>query len=170
MSLYETTIPQMAKMLRNLDKWLDAAVAFAETKKFDPNTLLTARLAPDQYSLARQVQAACDTAKFAAGRLSGKEAPAHPDTEQTIAELKERVGKCLAYLETFKASDFNGAETRRIGLSFIPGKGLVGADYAKELGVPNFYFHATAAYMILRHNGVPLGKGDFLGSLTLVDV
>jgi len=170
MALYDSTIPQMKKMLNNLAKWLDNATTVAEKKSFDPNTWLTARLAVDQYALVRQVQAACDTAKFVASRLSGKEAPSHPDTEKTMDELKARIGKVVAFLETIKPADFAGVETRKIPLPFMEGKALLGADYVNELAVPNFYFHVGAAYQILRHYGVEVGKRDFLGDLKLQDL
>ncbi len=169
MSLYEASVPQMKKMLGNLDRWLEAAVTYAKGKPFDANVLCTARLAPDQYALARQIQAACDAAKFAAARLTGKEAPKHPDTEQTIDELRGRIGAVVAYLDTFSAADFAGAEERRVELSFLEGKVFLGRDYLVEMALPNFYFHVTHAYAILRHNGVPLGKRDYLGALTLHD-
>ena len=170
MSLYEASVPQLKKMLGNLDKWLEAAVAYAATKSFDPNTLVNARLAPDQYPLSRQVQSACDSAKLAAARLSGKDAPKHPDTETTIDELRARVQSVVAYLATFTAADFAEAKTRVVGLSFLPGKGLAASDYLNEMALPNFYFHVTTAYAILRHNGVGLGKQDYLGSLNLRDI
>ena len=114
MSLYDLTIPQFKKMLGNLDKWLDAAVAFAEKKSFDPNTLLTARLAPDQFPFVRQIQIACDTAKSTTALLTGKEPPKHPDTEQTLAELHARIKMCVDYLDTFNPADFEGAATRDV--------------------------------------------------------
>ena len=169
MSLYESSVPQLQKMLTSLEKWLEAAVAYAQTKSFDPNTLLSARLAPDQYPLVRQVQSSCDSAKFAAARLSGKEAPKHPDTEQTMDELRARVRAVVSYLETFKEADFSGAEKRLVALPFLEGKVLLGSDYLTEMVLPNFYFHVTTAYAILRHNGVALGKTDFIGSLKVRD-
>ncbi|WP_394843678.1 DUF1993 domain-containing protein [Pendulispora brunnea] len=168
MSLYEATVPQFKKMLSNLDRWLQAAVAHAETKKFDPNTLVVARLAPDQYPLARQVQAACDQAKFGAARLSGKEPPKHADTEQTIDELRARIRVVIEYLDTFTPADFTGKDEALIALPFLEGKRITGSNYITEMTYPNFYFHVTTAYAILRHNGVNLGKRDFLGSMTLV--
>src|SRR4051812_16892037 len=167
LSLYESSVPQLKKMLKNLDKWIETAVTHAEKKSFDPNVMVTARLAPDQFPLSRQVQSACDAAKFGAARLTGKEAPKHPDTEQTMAELRARVQTCIAYLDTFSAADFQGAEKRPVALPFFEGKSLLGVDYLNELTLPNFYFHVTTAYAILRHNGVALGKADFLGSLNL---
>lgn len=169
MNAYAASIAQMKKMLTNLDKWIEASVAFAQKKSFDPNTLTAARLAPDQYPLVRQVQSACDAAKFAAARLAGKDAPKHPDTEQTIDELRARIRAVTSYLDTFKEADFAGADTRRIELSFLEGKYFVGHDYLVELVLPNFYFHVAHAYAILRHNGVDLGKRDYIGALTLHD-
>jgi len=163
-------IAQFTKTIENLGRWLDKAAEHAAKKSFDVNVLASARLAPDQYPLARQVQAACDAAKTAAARLAGQEPPRHEDTETTIAELKARTEKVLAYLKGFSPADFEGAETRVVALPFIPGKGMLGADYLRELATPNLYFHLTTAYAILRHNGVDLGKMDFIGSLNLRDV
>jgi hypothetical protein len=164
--LYQT-LCQMKKMLVNLDKWLDAAAAFAKEKSFDPNVFLTLRLAPDQFAFVRQVQSACDTFKLGTARLAGKEAPSHPDTEQTLDELHARVGKVLAYFTGFNEKDFEGAATRIITTPRWEGKAMTGADYFLEHAMPNFFFHVTHAYAILRHNGVPLGKRDYLGPLSM---
>jgi hypothetical protein len=169
MSLYQASVPQLKKMLNNLDKWLDAAVAHAAKKSFDPAVLLEARLAPDQYSLTRQIQACCDGAKFTAARLAGKEAPKHPDTETTLDELRARIRSVLEYLDTFTEADFAEAKERIIALPFMPGKTLTSGDYLNEMALPNFYFHVTTAYAILRHNGVDVGKIAFIGSLNLRD-
>jgi hypothetical protein len=169
MNQYEASVHQFTKMLNHLDKWLEAGATFAQKKGFDPNTLLSARLAPDQYPLVRQVQSSCDTAKFAAARLTGKEAPKHPDTEQTMDELRARVRTCVAYLETFESADFADSGTRHVDLPFLEGKYLLGSDYLTEMATPNFYFHVTTAYAILRHNGVDVGKRDFIGSLNTKD-
>jgi hypothetical protein len=166
MTLYAASVPQMKKMLQNLGQWLETASKHATDKGFDPNVFASARLAPDQYPLTRQVQSCCDAAKYAAARLSGKEAPSHPDTEQTMDELKARVRTAVEYLDTLGPGDFAGAETRRVVLGFLPGVYLTGADYLNEMALPNFYFHVTTAYAILRHNGVNLGKRDFIGSMT----
>jgi hypothetical protein len=165
--MYYETFGQMKKMLRQLDKWLEAAVAFAQAKSFEPDTFLGFRLAPDQFAFARQVQAACDTAKLAAARLSGKEAPPHPDTEKTVAELRARVQSVLKYLDGFSAKDFEGAATRVVTQPRWEGKVMSGADYFLEHAVPNFFFHLVHAYAILRHNGVDVGKRDYLGALSL---
>lgn len=166
MSLY-ACVPQLIKMLKNLEHWLDKGVALAQAKSFDPGVLLGSRLAPDQFPLLRQVQSACDVAKFTAARLTGQQAPRHPDTEQTLDEVRARIHTTISYLEGFKPADFEGAETRAIELPLFAGKRMVGLDYLYELQFPNFYFHAATAYAILRHNGVELGKRDYLGSLNL---
>ena len=163
------TISQFAKMLKNLDRWLEAGSAFAEKKKLEPDVLPQSRLAPDQYALVRQVQSACDTAKFAAAYMSGQKAPAHPDTEKTIDELRARIRTCLQYVESVKPSQYAGAADRRVVPPWLPGKWLRGADYLTQIAVPNFYFHVTTAYAVLRHNGVELGKMDFIGSMPLQD-
>lgn len=166
MSLYEASVPQFAKMLGNLDRWLEKGVDFAQKKGFDQSVLLSSRLAPDQYPLTRQIQSACDSAKFPVARLTAKEAPKHPDTEQTVEELRKRIGLVREYLGTFSAADFKGAEVREIALPFLEGKLLHGSEYLTEMALPNFYFHVTTAYSILRNLGVDLGKMDYIGSLT----
>jgi hypothetical protein len=162
-------VVQCKKMLANLDRWIEKAVAYAQKKSFEPNVFLTLRLAPDQYPLARQVQSACDAAKAGAARLTGKEPPKHPDTEQTIDELRARIRTVLTYLETFRAEDFAQSDERRIALPFMEGKSILGHDYLVELMMPNLYFHITTAYAILRNNGVDVGKMDFLGSINAFD-
>lgn len=164
--MHYVILGQMKKQLGQLDTWLEAAATYAETKKFDPNVFVTARLAPDQFAFSRQVQATCDSAKLAASRLSGKEAPAHPDTETTLAELRTRVQSVIRYLDGFTAKDFNDAPTRTVTQPRWEGKTMTGADYFVEHALPNFYFHLTTAYALLRHNGVPVGKRDYLGALT----
>ena len=166
--MYNACVPQMRKMLKNLASWIDKAVAHAEAKGFDPEVLLTARLAPDQYTFTRQVQAAADSVKSAAAHLSGRVPPTHPDTEKTIEELRARINTVLEYVDTVKEADFEGAADRWIKLSFLPGLRVQGRDYLNELALPNFYFHVTTAYAILRHNGVDVGKRDFIGSMNLV--
>lgn len=165
--MYYQMFSQMKKMLGQLDKWLEAAEAFAKTKSFDANVFVGLRLAPDQFAFARQVQTACDTAKLAASRLSGKEAPVHADSEQTVEELRARVRSVVAYLDGFSAQDFEGAEARVVTQPRWEGKTMAGGDYFVEHAMPNFFFHVTHAYAILRHNGVPVGKRDYLGALSL---
>jgi hypothetical protein len=167
--LVHAQVKQFKKMLQNLDVWLEKATSHAKVKNFDPNVFAAARLAPDQYPLTRQVQSACDAAKFASARLSAKEAPKHPDTEQTMDELRARIRVATSWLDSLTEADFAGAEARVIDLPFLEGKVLSGVEYLVELASPNFYFHVTTAYAILRHNGVDLGKRDFLGSLPVRD-
>ena len=155
------------KFMRSLERWIDKAEVNAKERNFDAGVLAQARLAPDQYTFAAQVQAACDAAKFGVAKLSGKEPPSHPDTEKTTDELKARIHTCLAYLETFGPADFAGSEDRQVSHAWMKGKWLRGADYIQEYAVPNFLFHVTTAYSILRHNGVPLGKTDYLAPITL---
>jgi hypothetical protein len=157
----------MKKQLGQLDRWLETAGNYAKEKSFDSNLFLGFRLAPDQFGFARQVQIAGDTAKLAASRLSGKDAPVHADTEQTLDELRARVQSIIAYLDGFSAKDFEGAATVTVTQPRWEGKTMTGADYFLEHAVPNFFFHLTTAYAILRHNGVPLGKRDYLGALSL---
>ena len=165
MNLYDATVPIFTKHLGNVDRWLDKAIAFAESKKFDPEVLVASRLAPDQFSFLRQIQGACDQAKWTVAKLSGKEAPAHPDTEKTIPELRERCKTVVAYLATFKREDFNGAEERACSHAWMSGKSMRGGDYLDHYALPNFHFHMTTAYAILRHNGVALGKTDYIGPI-----
>ena len=165
MNLYDATIPVFTKLLRQVGVWLDKAVASAEQRKFDPEILLGARLAPDQFPLLRQIQAACDQAKFAAAKLTGKEPPAHPDTEKTLPEIRARLEAVIDYLSTFSREDFAGGEERACSHTWMQGKALRGGDYLDHLVLPNLHFHLTTAYAILRHNGVPLAKSDYLGSL-----
>ena len=163
------TITQFAKMLNNLDRWLELGVAFAERKKFEPDVLVHSRLAPDQYALDRQVQSACDAAKYAAAYLSGQTAPSHPDTEKTVAELRARIRTCVQYLESVKPAAYAGAVERRVAPAWLQGKWFRAADYLGQVAIPNFYFHVAMAYAILRHNGVELGKMDYIGSLPVQD-
>jgi len=169
MSVVYAAVQEQKKMIANLEAWIEKAVAYAKAKSFDPSVLLTARLAPDQYPFLRQVQSVCDSAKFTAARLAGKDPPKHPDTEQTLDEIRARIQACKAYLDTFKAADFEGAEARIVPLSFMPSKALTGLDFLFELQLPNFFFHLATAYAILRHNGVDVGKTDYIGSMNLRD-
>ena len=165
MNLYDATVPVFTKLLSNAGRWLDEAVAYAGQRKFDPEILLGARLAPDQLPLLTQLQAACDQAKFTVAKLTGTEPPAHPDTEKTLAEIRARLQTVIEYLATFKREDFAGAEDRPCGHTWMQGKALRGGDYLDHMALPNLHFHLTTAYAILRHNGVPLGKVHYLGEL-----
>lgn len=163
--LYVTTVPQFRRMLANLGLCLDKAQAHADAKKFDPAVLVGSRLAPDQFDLARQVQIACDHAKNSVARLTDIEAPAFDDNEKSLPELKARIEKTLTFLAGVQPKDFANAEGRRVSLPRWGGKSLSSTEYAMQYLLPNFYFHATTAYAILRHNGVDLGKNDFIGEL-----
>jgi len=163
--LYDLTVTQFIRMLQNLSQCLDKAAVFAEGKKIDGEVLLLSRLAPDQFHLLRQVQIACDTAKAGAARLAGKEPPAHADDEKTLADAKARIEKVISYLQGFKAEDFEGAEERHITQPRWAGKYLSGGEFALMHLVPNVYFHVATAYAILRHNGVDVGKKDYLGAM-----
>jgi hypothetical protein len=162
-------ITQFGKMLKTLDTWIGKAEKHAESKKFDTAVLASARLYPDMFPLVKQVQSACDAAKFAAAYLSGKQAPSHPDTETTLAECHERIKKCASWLETLQEADFVGGDERKVAPPWLGGKWVRGDHYLMQAGMPNFYFHVVTAYDILRHNGVELGKQDFIGSLPVKD-
>jgi hypothetical protein len=164
--MFHEIFGQMKKTLGQLDKWLEAGAAFASEKKVEPATVLNWRLAPDQFPLVRQVQIACDTAKLGASRLTGKDAPSHADTEATFDELRARVKAVIGYLDGFSAADFAATPTRQITQPRWEGKVMTGHDYFLEHVVPNFFFHATHTYAILRHLGVPIGKRDYLGTLS----
>jgi hypothetical protein len=152
-------------MLENLDHWLEAGTTFATQKKVEPDVLAQSRLALDQYEFTRQVQSACDAAKYAVAYLSGQAAPSHPDTEKTIAELRARIATCVKYLRSIPASQYAGFAERRVAPAWLGGKWMRGDHYLTEISIPNFYFHVTTAYAILRHNGVALGKLDFVGAM-----
>jgi hypothetical protein len=154
-----------AKTLNNLDQWMEKATTHAKAKSFEVDVLAQARLAPDQFSFAQQVQAGCDQAKYAAAYLGAKTPPSHPDTETTFAELRERIQKCLAFVDTIQPKDLVGAEERKVAPPWLGGRWLRGDDYLVHVALPNFFFHATTAYAILRHNGVELGKMDYIGGL-----
>ena len=165
--LYPIVISQFSKMLGNLVSILDKADAHAQANKFDMEVLLQARLSPNQFNLTRQIQVACDTAKLAAARLADKEqdAPTHADTETNLVELKARLQSVIDYLQAFQAADFDDAAQRRISQPRWKGKSLSGEEFLIQHAMPNLYFHVTTAYAILRHNGVAVGKMDYLGAL-----
>jgi hypothetical protein len=170
-AMYYLAIRQFARSLKNLDAVLEKAIKYAEARKFDVNNFLTARLFPDMLPFVTQVRIACDNAKSAAALLSGKEAPKHEDNETTVAELRGRIAKCLAYLDTFTASDFEKTNAQTlVKLPNRPGKGMYAEEYLFGRQLPNFYFHLTTAYDLLRHGGVELGKSDYLGQLNIVEV
>jgi len=163
--LYQLTVLQFTKMLGNLLEILDKSAQYADSRKFETDILLQARLAPDQFDFTRQIQIMCDTAKLCAARLTDKEAPTHPDTEKTLGELKERVQSVIQYLAGFSPEDFSEAANRHISQPRWEGKYLTGEEFVLQHAIPNFYFHMTTAYAILRHNGVAIGKKDYLGKM-----
>ncbi|MCC6074088.1 DUF1993 family protein [Pseudomonas sp. GCM10022188] len=165
LSMYQASLPVFARGLANLAVILRKAVAHAEARNIDPEVFLNARLAPDMYPLVRQVQIVSDTAKGCAARLAGLEVPSFPDTEASFAELQERLAKTATFLHGITPAQVDGSEERPIVL-----KGherelhFVGQDYLLNFALPNFFFHLVAAYAILRHNGVEVGKRDYLGA------
>jgi len=165
-SMYDVSIPIFTLSLTNLSAILDKAASHQESKKVDPKVIPQARLIVDMLPLSAQIQIACDTAKGAAARLAGVEPPKHEDTEATLAELKARVAKTLDFIKTIKPEQLQGAETREIVLKF-PQTTLkfTGINYLTNFVLPNFFFHVTTAYALLRKNGVDLGKRDFLGPI-----
>ena len=165
-SLYDVSIPVLTLGLNNLSAILDKAASHAENKKVDPKALPAARLIIDMLPLSAQIQIACDTAKGAAARLAGVEIPKHEDTETTIPELKARIAKTVEFLKTIKPQQLQGAETREVVLQF-PQNTLkfTGVNYLTNFVLPNFFFHLTMAYALLRMNGVDVGKRDFLGPI-----
>lgn len=162
--VYDQLVPVMHRMLTNLSGILQKAESYAQARRIEPNALLQARLYPDMFPLTRQVQLATDFAKGAAARLSGSEVPKWEDTEQTFAELQARIQRGRDYLGSFRRDSFAGAEERAIEIK-VPSRTLkfTGKEYLLSFALPNFYFHVTMAYAILRHNGLEIGKLDFLG-------
>lgn len=163
-SMYSASVPVFTRMLNNLSHFLDKAEANAATRQFDVNVLAGSRLAPDMLNFCYQVRIACDAAKLAFARVGGLDAPKFEDNETTMAELKVRIQKTLEFIATVKPEDMNGKED--LSVTFPAGKDrtrtLSGEDYLKHWATPNVYFHITTAYNILRHNGVNVGKIDFL--------
>ena len=162
--MYQASAPQFKKMLLNLTTILTMAEEYATAKGIDGKVLVEARLFPDMFPLARQVQIACDQVKFGLARLAGVEAPKFEDTESTFPQLKERIAKTIAFMDSIKPEQIDGAEAKEIQFS-IKGRNFefVGEQYVLTWIIPNFYFHVATAYNILRHNGVELGKADYLG-------
>jgi hypothetical protein len=164
-SMYSVSAPTFVRMLGNLQTWLDKAQAHAETRKFDPNNFIGMRLAPDMLPLNRQVQIGSDAAKACMARLAGTEMPKWEDNEATLAELRARAQKTIDYVKSFTAAQIDGSEGREIKVPRRAGEPLKfdGETYLKHYALPNFYFHITTAYALLRHGGVEIGKGDYLG-------
>jgi hypothetical protein len=163
-SLYDAAFPPVIRMLENLDAILDKAAAHCAERKIEPAVILGYRIAPDMFPLLRQVQIVTDQAKGMAARLAGLDVPSYPDTEATIEELKARIAKTLDFVRSVTPAQVEGAEEREIVLKMRVELRFNGRDYVFGYVLPNFYFHATTAYDILRHCGVELGKRDFLGA------
>jgi hypothetical protein len=165
LSMYDVSVPVLVRGLKNLSHLLDKGLASAEARKIDPSVLVNARLAPDMHPLSRQVQIASDSAKGAASRLSETETPSWPDTETTFPELQARIKTTIAYLEGIKPEQIDGAEDRIIKMNLGGGEiPFSGRDFLFSFVLPNFFFHVTTAHDILRHNGVEIGKRDYLGA------
>jgi len=164
LSMHQASVPVFTRQLTNLSAILKTAEAFAEAKKIDPSVLINARLAPDMHPLARQIQIATDGVKGGVARLGGVEVPSFPDTESTFAELQERITKTIAFIKGVPADQVDGSEEKTITLKIGSGDmNFPGQFYLLSFVIPNFFFHVTTAYNILRHNGVEIGKMDFLG-------
>jgi hypothetical protein len=165
-SLYDFSIPALTRGLTNLSAILDKAAAYATAKKVDGAVLAQLRLSPDMHPLSRQVQIACDTAKGAAGRLAGIDVPKHEDTETTLPELKARIAKTIDFLKTVTAAKVAGDDSRPIEIKFPNGAWKFTAlSYVNDFVLPNFYFHSSMVYALLRKSGVEIGKGDYLGAI-----
>jgi hypothetical protein len=164
-TMYQASAPRFVNILKNLAAILDKAQAYADAKKIDPKVLAAYRLAPDMFPLARQVQVACDTAKGACARLAGVEIPKYEDTEQTLADLKERIARTSEFIDTLKPAQIDGTEDKQIVLKLGgQDRTFTGMQYLLGHAQPNFYFHVTTAYDILRHAGVEIGKRDYIGT------
>ena len=166
LSMYDASVPFFIRTLNNLSKILDKAIDYADAKKIDQAVMVGLRLAPDMFPLSRQVQIACDMVKGGAARLAGVEVPSYADTETTLPDLKARIAKTIAFMESLKPAQIEGSETRTVTLK-VGGKDLnfKGSDYLFGFVYPNLHFHATTAYDLLRHNGVELVKMDYLGGI-----
>jgi hypothetical protein len=163
--IYTSLFPAIPNGLKHLTTLLDEGKNYSVSKNFDFDILLHSRLAPDQFPLIKQVQIACDTAKHGVARLIGKDAPIHDDSEKNLDDLKNRIVSVKDFISSFSKTDFDGAESRKIKTPRWGEKYLTGENYTRYHVIPNFYFHLTTAYSILRHNGVDIGKKHFLGEM-----
>jgi hypothetical protein len=165
MSFHDAAVPAFLQILGSLSGLITKAEAHCKAKNIQPEVLLGARLYPDMLPLSRQVQLVCDFAGKACARLTGSEVPSTPDTEKTFDELRQRLAKTIDYVKTFKPAQFDGADARDVTFPIGPDKSLTlkGQQFLSAFAFPNFYFHAATAHGILRHNGVEVGKRDFLG-------
>ena len=165
MSFYDATVPAFLQILGSLPGLLTKAEAHCKARNIQPEVLLGARLYPDMFPLTRQIQMVCDFAAKSCARLANSEVPTTPDTEKTFDDLKARLAKTIDYVKAFKPAQFDGAESREVSFPIGPSKTMTlkGQQYLNNFAFPNFYFHAAIAHGILRHNGVEIGKRDFLG-------
>lgn len=164
--IFEFTVPVFIKALTGVKIVLQKAAEHG----LDENALLADKLAPDMFPFVKQVQMATDNAKGCAARLAGQEIPKYEDTEATLAELQARLDKTIAYLRTISKDSFANAASVQVTLPYMPGKFMTGFDYAREYALPNFFFHVAMSYAIVRKNGVPIGKADYMASLPLQDL
>lgn len=165
-SMYQASAPIFIHGLKNLAEILTKAAGYAEAKKIEPSVLINARLAPDMFPLSRQIQIATDVVKGGLARLAGVEVPSYADTETSFAELQERIAKTIKFLEGFKPTQIDGTEDKAINLKIGSyDLNFTGQSYLLGFVLPNFYFHSTTTYAILRHNGLDIGKADFLGKI-----
>ncbi|MGH8795702.1 MAG: DUF1993 domain-containing protein [Caldimonas sp.] len=165
-TMHSASVPIFVRMLGNMTVWLDKAEAHAQAKKFEPAVYLTSRLAPDMLPFTKQIQIACDAVKFGIARLAGVDAPKFEDNETSLADLRARIRKTIDFVESVPASKIDGSETRDVIVPRRDGSmTLKGEVYLKHFALPNFFFHVTTVYALLRHNGVELGKADYLGSM-----
>lgn len=167
--MYYEIVTQCTQALKNLEGCLDKAEQYAAAKKFDMNVLMTARLAPDMQDFIYQIQSACDYVKGAAGWLSGQTPPKHEDNEKTLADVRARIRKTAAFAESVPKAQYAGAAQRTVALSWADGKTLTAENYLLQITIPNAFFHIAMAYAILRHNGVEIGKRDFLGPIKWIE-
>lgn len=168
--MYYRVVSQLTQALKNVDSWLDKAEQHAAARKFDVEVLMTSRLAPDMGAFVYQVQSACDYVKGAAAWLSGQMPPRHQDNEKAIAEVRARLEKTIAFVESVHEDQYANAAEQKVSVSWGPtGRILRAQDYLLQVAIPNVYFHLMAAYAILRHNGIDLGKMDFLGPINWID-
>lgn len=167
LTMHSASVPIFVRMLTQMNSWLDKAVEHAEAKKFEPSVYLGLRLAPDMLPFKNQIQIASDNAKGCVARLAGVEVPKYEDTEASVDDLRERIRKTIEFIRSVDVEKFDGAESRHIELPRPRGDTLsfTGDDYLRFFALPNFFFHVTTAYSLLRHNGVSLGKMDYLGAV-----
>jgi len=168
MSLYDETVPVFVRTLTALEVWIDDAHAFAEERGFSPDVFLTARLAPDQFDVTRNIQSTCDSAKLTCSRVTGVDAPTHEDGPCSWEVLRARIADVKGYLGGLGEEAFAGRDDVVLSPAFLRGGRMLAKDYVRGFGIANFYFHACATYSILRANGVKLGKIKYIGGLTLL--